>query len=237
MDLERYRDFVESIEDGCFEVDLEGTLTFVNAGMCRIHGYPYDELIGMNHRHFAPPEEAKAVFKVFNRIYRTGVPAKVVDYSIVRKDGTIRNLEVSASLVCDTAGHPAGFRGITRDRTDRRNREKALERNKAFVEGVGDACFEVDLKGNTTFCNDSACRIFGYPAEQFIGMNNRSYTSPETAKRVYRIFNEVYRTGNPGVVQDYEIRRGDGMLRYLYMTGRPDPRWRGIAGRFPRICS
>ncbi len=218
IDLERYRDFVESIEDGCFEVDLDGTLTFINAGMCRIHGCTYDELIGMNHRDFAPAEEAKMIFNVFNSIYRTGNPAKIVDYNILQKDGAIRNLEVSASLICDTAGHPVGFRGITRDRTNRREREKALERYQAFVEGVGDACFEVDLRGDITFCNQAACRIFGYSAEQLMGMNNRSYASEEMSKKVYHIFNEVYRTGDPGEVQDYEIRRGDGVLRHLHMT-------------------
>ena len=58
-ELARYRDFVESIEDGCFEVDLEGSVTFANAGMCRTYGYSSEELIGMNHRDFASADEAR----------------------------------------------------------------------------------------------------------------------------------------------------------------------------------
>lgn len=218
LDLERYRVFVESIEDGCFEVDLEGKFTFLNSAMCRIHGYPYEELLGISYRNFASPEDTKAIFKVFNSIYRTGFPARIFDYSVIRKDGEIRNLEVSASLMRDPDDQPCGFRGILRDRTERKAKEKALERYQAFVEGVGDGCFEANLRGDITFCNDAACRMFGYPADQFLGMNNRSYTSSETAKRVYRIFNKIYRTGRPGEVRDYEIHRGDGTKSYLHAT-------------------
>lgn len=218
LELERYRDFVESIEDGCFEVDLDGTFTFINSTMCRIHGYPYEELIGINYRDFASPEDTRAIYNVFNSIFRTGVPSRIFDYGIIRKDGTIRNLEVSASLIRGADGQPCGFRGISRDRTEKKDKERDLERYQTFVEGVGDGCFETDLKGNITFCNDAACRMFGYPAEQFMGMNHRTYTTPQTAGRVYRIFNEVYQTGRPGEVRDYEVVRGDGSKVYLHAT-------------------
>ena len=105
-----------------------------------------------------------------------------------------------------------------RQKTKERLKASELDRYRSFVEGVWDGCFEVDLRGNMTFCNDAACRLFGYPAEQLIGMNNRRYSSPETAKRVYRIFNQVYQTGRPDVIRDYKIQRGDGQLRYLHMT-------------------
>jgi two-component system, cell cycle sensor histidine kinase and response regulator CckA len=214
-ELERYRDFVESIEDGCFEVDLDGTLTFINGAMARIHGYPFEQLLGMNHRNFSSPQEAKSLFAAFNQIYRTGMPSRVLDYTVLRPDGSIRNIEVSAALMRDAQGGPVGFRGITRDRTDRKQRELELERYREFVENVEDACFEANLRGDITFCNAATCRIFGYPAEKLLGMNNRDYTSPETAQRIYGIFNNVYRTGQSAKVSDYEIRQENGRVRYL----------------------
>jgi len=33
------------------------------------------------------------------------------------------------------------------------------------------------------------------PSEKFIGVSFKEYTSPETAERLYGIFNELYRTG------------------------------------------
>ncbi|MBI5896964.1 MAG: PAS domain S-box protein, partial [Desulfobacterales bacterium] len=191
-ELERYRDFVESIEDGCFEVDLEGTLTFINQAMCRIHDYPFEKLLGMNHRDFASPQEAKNIYAIFNKICQTGIPTSIFDYAILRPDGKPCYAEVSAALVRDANGQAIGFRGINRDRTDKKLRERELERYRDFMENVEDACFEVNLRGDMTFCNAATFRIFGYPPEKFIGMNNRDYTSPETAQRIYAVFNRIH---------------------------------------------
>jgi two-component system NtrC family sensor kinase len=49
-------------------------------------------------------------------------------------------------------------------------------------------------------------------------MNYRVYTSPEAAKRVYRFFNEIYRTGKPQYVTDHEIIRKDGTKRIIEMS-------------------
>jgi PAS domain S-box-containing protein len=58
-------------------------------------------------------------------------------------------------------------------------------------------------------------RIFGYPKEELIGMNDRQYTDQETAKRLFQAYNKVYRTGIPDKGYDYEIRRKDGAKRYV----------------------
>jgi two-component system, cell cycle sensor histidine kinase and response regulator CckA len=235
-ELERYRVFFESIEDGCFEVDLDGTLTFVNDGMCRIQGYCFEELIGMNHREFSSPQEAKSVFAVFNKVFRSGRPSQMVEYSIIQKNGAVRNLEISASLIRDAHGAPVGFRGITRDRSAKKVKERELERYRTFVEEVQEGCFEVNLQGSFTFCNAAACRVFGYPAEQFIGMNYRSFTDPETARRIYHIFNQVYRTGRASEIRDYEISHPGGQRRCLDMTAYLIRDAEGRGAGFRGIC-
>ncbi|MBT3259722.1 MAG: PAS domain S-box protein, partial [Deltaproteobacteria bacterium] len=45
---EKHRTILESIEDGYYEVDIAGNLTFFNDATCRITGYPGGELMGMN---------------------------------------------------------------------------------------------------------------------------------------------------------------------------------------------
>ena len=45
---ERYRAILEGIEDGYYEVDLAGNFTFFNDSLCRMFGYPPDELMGMS---------------------------------------------------------------------------------------------------------------------------------------------------------------------------------------------
>ena len=135
---EKYRTILERIEEGYFEVDLAGRLTFFNDAICRILGYPRAELMGMGNRDYTEPETAVRMYKAFNEAYRTGIPANIVDYRIVRKDGGTRNLELTASLIRNSAGDPAGFRGIVRDVTERKHAE-ALEREKLAAEAANRA--------------------------------------------------------------------------------------------------
>ena len=120
---EKYGIILQSIEDGYSEVDLAGNLTFFNDAMCRILGYPRDEMMGLNNRAFMGEETAKRVYETFNEVYRTGQPAKVFGWETIRKDGARRYLETSVSLMRNTKGTLVGFRGLARDVTDRKEAE------------------------------------------------------------------------------------------------------------------
>ena len=121
---EKYRTILESIEEGYFEVDLAGNLTFLNGALCKIFGYTRDELLGMNNRQYTAPETAKKMYQIFNQVYRTGKLARVMDYEIITKDRSTKILEMSAYLIRGSEGEPIGFRGVVRDVTERKGAEK-----------------------------------------------------------------------------------------------------------------
>jgi PAS domain S-box-containing protein len=58
-------------------------------------------------------------------------------------------------------------------------------------------------------------KILGYSKDELIGMNNRQYMDEETSKKVYQMFNQVYRTGVPAKGFDWELIRKDGTRRIL----------------------
>jgi len=127
---EKYRTILENIEDGYYEVDIAGNFTFYNDSLCRILGYSRDEMIGMNDRQYTDQENAKKLFQAFNKVYRTGEPAREFDWEIIRKDGARRRIEASVSLIKDSSGNRIGFRGLVRDVTER----KQIEQEKANLE-------------------------------------------------------------------------------------------------------
>ena len=89
---------------------------------------------------------------------------------------------------------------------------------RSILELIGEGYFEVDLNGNITFFNDSACRIFGYPPKHFLGNNARSMVKPEMAERMTVIFDSILKTGEPASMVDCEINRGDGSTCVLEMS-------------------
>jgi PAS domain S-box-containing protein len=123
---ERYRNIIETIEDGYYEVDIPGNLIFFNDTLCEISGYRKEDLKGMGYRQLMGEEDAQKALQTFNKVRTTGKPHKISDYEIVRKDGTKRNITISISLIKDPFGQPAGFRGICRDVTERKRAEKDL---------------------------------------------------------------------------------------------------------------
>ena len=121
---EKYRTILHSIEEGYFEVDLAGNLTFFNDRLCTFSGYSKEELMGMNNRQFMTEEAAKKAYQAFSEVYRTGEPASAFDWEMTRKDGTRRWVETSVSLIRDSNGQLIGFRGIGRDVTERKQMEE-----------------------------------------------------------------------------------------------------------------
>jgi PAS domain S-box-containing protein/putative nucleotidyltransferase with HDIG domain len=125
---EKYRTILETIEDGYYEVDLDGNFTFFNDSMCLLLGYSKEEMMGMNNRQYTDKENAKKLFQDFNKLYKTGNSTNELAWQIIRKDGTKRFLESSISLQKDSSGKTSGFRGVTHDATERKQAEEALQK-------------------------------------------------------------------------------------------------------------
>ena len=123
---EKYRSILESIEEGYYEVDLSGNLTFFNDAMCKATGHKREELMGMNNSALMPPESGKAVFRAFNRVYATGESHKNLEWEYIKKNGARGQVEASVSLIKDPKGKPTGFRGVIRDITEKKRAEALL---------------------------------------------------------------------------------------------------------------
>jgi PAS domain S-box-containing protein len=121
---EKYRTILNSIEDGYWEVDIAGNFTFFNPSLSKILGYSSEELMGMNNRQFMSETTAGKVYETFNKVYRTGEAAKAVDWETIQKDGTKVWVDTSVSLMRDKDDNPVGFRGVTRDVTERKRAEE-----------------------------------------------------------------------------------------------------------------
>ncbi len=123
---EKYRNILENIQEGYFEVDLVGNFTFFNDSLCRITGCSREELQGANYKRFSDQENSQKVLMAFNKVYKTGEPTEGFDWLIIRNDGSTRYIEASVSLKQDSAGHVSGFKGVIRDITERKRIEQEL---------------------------------------------------------------------------------------------------------------
>ncbi|MBU7039668.1 MAG: PAS domain S-box protein [Theionarchaea archaeon] len=189
---EKYRNILESIEDGYFEVDLAGTFTFYNDSLTRILGYSGTELLGMNYGGLMDEKTARMVFERFHRVFTRRVPEKASDWEIHRKNGEKRSIEASISLIYDSEGEPVGFRGIARDVTERKRAERELTLLSTAVKMSNECILITDAEGKILEVNEATLRLYGgLVKEDLLGKNSLGFLPPEDHRKAQVAFNEI----------------------------------------------
>ena len=123
---EKYRTIIENIEEAYYEVDPAGNFTFLNDAAIATLGYTREELLGGNYEQILNAENGAQISEVFAEVSKTERSVKAHPWKFVTKEGTEKDLELSVSLIRDSAGKPSGFRGICRDVTERKRAEEEL---------------------------------------------------------------------------------------------------------------
>jgi PAS domain S-box-containing protein len=170
--------------------------------------------MGLNYKKYIDDATAKEVFQHFHRVYSTGEPATGVVWEVILPDGSRRTLESNVSLIRSQAGVPIGFRGMSRDVTERRQKEEELrqreERYRTIIENMAEGYWETDITGRYVFVNDRVVLAHGRSREQLLGMSNKQYMDEENVSKVGKAFKQVYLTGEPIRGFTFEITRGNG---------------------------
>ena len=239
---EKHRTIIQSIEDGYYEVDIAGNFTFFNDSLCRILGYPPDELMGMNNRQYTDAETSKQVFQAFNKVFRTGQPRKEFDWQMIRKDGTKKYVDTSIHLMRDATSKPVGFRGILRDITERKRAEE-----------VRSALFQIseatNLSSNLAGLLQTIHNVLGtlidttnfyialydqnndhYSFPYFVDQYDSADFAPQQLKK--SLTDYVRRTGRP-LLAGKEVYRQLEEKDEVELVGSPSPIWLGVPLKTP----
>jgi PAS domain S-box-containing protein len=191
---EKYRELANSITNVFFAMDEHLRYTYWNRASEILTGIRAEDAIGKTLREIFPDKPwRRRAEKVYRSVLKTQQPQTFVnDYDI---DGRHYVFEISA--------YPSrgGISVFVSDITERKQVIEALkqseERYRTILEEMEDSYFEVDLGGHLTFVNSATCRKLGYSKKELIGMSYKKTTLEDDIDSVFRIFNEVYRTGKP----------------------------------------
>ena len=99
------------------------------------------------------------------------------EFDIVRPNGEIRNLLVTATPRFDVQGRCTGTFGIFRDITERQQAVDALRQNEQWlaqvVDGSSVAMFVIDREHQVTHWNKACEALTGTPASDVVGTQNQ----------------------------------------------------------------
>jgi len=132
---ERFRLVVQGVQEyGLFQLDSSGNVVSWNAGAARLMGYRAEEIIGKHFSVFYPKEEVLHCKPEHNLAEAARAGQTEEEGWRLRKDGSRFWANVLMTALRDAQGSLRGYAKLTRDMTERREREEALTRAKELLE-------------------------------------------------------------------------------------------------------
>jgi len=128
---EKYREIIENIEDGYFELDLAGNYTYINEYIIRHLGIPKEKLLGKNSSTLILDKKTRQdVFNVFIDVFQQKITKGVYESQIVNRKGITRTFEGIVYLKYDSNGKKVGYYGFTIDITEKKEAEHRLKESE-----------------------------------------------------------------------------------------------------------
>ena len=131
---ERFRLLVQGVSDyAIYMLDPDGRVTNWNTGAQRFKGYTEQEIVGEHFSRFYT-EEVRAAGRPQHGLQTAAREGRFeAEGWRVRKDGTRFFAHVVIDRISDPAGNLLGFAKVTRDITERREAQQALEASRAAL--------------------------------------------------------------------------------------------------------
>lgn len=124
----KYRLLADNISDVIWILDLDFRYSYVSASIERLSGYKADDLLGRSFSELMPPESARQAETLLQGLLRRDQDSdespRVQELQICHRDGSLRWIEISVSLLFNLS--PAGpqLLGLSRDISSRKLAEK-----------------------------------------------------------------------------------------------------------------
>lgn len=190
-----YRSFLDEMEDGYYEVYLNGRFVYFNNYFSRLTGFRPRELQQRTLFDLIADDSRPQIENIFRKIYLTGLSTNMMEWKINRRDGVRRTFEASATTRKPLVGEDVLIRGVVRDITDLKETEKMLRYKNPAI-SINDNGFAVIDAGNNhtiLHCNTSFEIITGYNRDELLGKEFTilygPHTDSETANNVKHALN------------------------------------------------
>ncbi len=218
---ERYRTLVELARDGIWSCDADTTTTFANAAMASMLGYTVEEMVGRPVSDFIAEADRGDIAARFAR--RAFGESETHDSRLLRKDGGVISVLISATATFDASGRYTGAIAVVTDITERNRVRDALEKIReslAFAQRVAQlGSWDWDIGSGELFWSDESYRIFGRPEDFSPSFEGFLATiHPDDRARVRQAVERTL-AGGERYSLDYRVVLGDGTERVVHAQG------------------
>lgn len=219
----RFTDLFETLHEGVYISQPDGTLVDANPALVRTLGYSDKEDLfsARPEDHFFNPSEFGPLLAVLDR------QGFLRDQEILlrRKDGASIPVLNSCVAIRDASGQIVRIQGSLVDITERRQMERRLREEQEFVRRLV-ACFPdvivvLDTDGRYTFVSPRIQELLGYTPEEFVDGTLEERPHPDDRDAVMKFFTNLVSGKTPVGTVEYRTRHKDGSWRVFRANASP----------------
>ena len=201
---------VDSSDDAIISKDLDGIITSWNKSAARLFGYTVEEAVGQSVAALLIPDDRQQ--EEPDILARLSKGERVEHFETVRrrKDGSLIEVSLTISPVCDQRGRIVGASKIARDIRQRKRYEQRLVEQAHLLDLTGDAILVRDGRDRILDWNRAAEEMYGFTREEALGKVSHDLLRTEFPEPLPGILEILLRDG-----------RWSGELRH---TGRDGSR-------------
>jgi PAS domain S-box-containing protein len=228
------RAIVDTAAEGIFTIDADGRVESFNAAASRIFGYTPEEIIGCPVATLLP-DGGKTLLAELRDPDPAAPDAKPVHREMQgqRQDGTRFPLDLAVSTV--RVGDRRIHTAITRDLSERRRTEEALEQERyllhTLMDYLPDSIYFKDTESRFLRINRALALKFGLiDPREAVGKSDFDFFTGEHARQSFADEQELIRSGHPVIGLEEKETWPDGHDTWVSTTKMP------LRDREDRIC-
>ncbi len=209
---ERFKALVENTSDWIWEVNPNGIYTYCSPMINEILGYNPFELLGKSFSDFLDPEKRDETVDFFMNMSASKLAFRNLATNGLHKNGQKVYMETSGIPVFDIHGNFTGYRGISRDVSEKKSIESSLRHSQMklsqHLRNTPLGYIEWDANLEVIEWNPAAQSIFGYNKTEAMLENMVEKLVPEDQRsEVMEIFPIVFEGGKSVRKTNYCITR------------------------------
>ena len=218
----RYRTMFENTGTAMIMIESNGVISLANAEFLELTGFRRDDVEWKMELVDFVSEEERDTLMGYHHLRRSerGVAPRNYEFSFKNVDGKSKQVLATVSIIKDTDKSIASFMDVTELKETEMALKESERKYREFADMLPQTVFETDARGNITFFNDHAFKMFGYsPKKLEDGLNILEIIDEDERQRSVDKFDKISQGDLSG--DEYTAKHADGRRFPIILHSTP----------------